>query len=143
MGYLRQSTVLVEVFHTLSSSCLRPRSSHFEIWTLFLFFVQHLARQGIHVHVQLRGEAFGRISVFFPVRWCSDPAVDSHPAQFWFCWSRYALCCVPFDCRFVDAALVVDTGRGMCWLVLLVLMHVTLCGLLGLSCLAAWRSLHS
>ena len=37
------------------------------------------------------------------------------------------------------AALVVDTGSGMCWLVLLVLMHVALCGLWGLSCLAAWR----
>ena len=67
----------------------------------------------------------------FSVKWCSDLAVDSHPAwhaQSWFCWSRHALCCVPFDCRLVDAALVVDIGSGMRWLVLLVLMHVALCG---------------
>ena len=54
---------------------------------------------------------------------------------------RHVLC--SFDCRLVDAALVVNIGSGMCWRVLLVLMHVALCGLWGLSCLAAWRSVHS
>ena len=68
--------------------------------------------------------------VFISVKWCSDLAVDSRLAQrAQLCWSRYALCCGPFDCRLDDAALVVDIGSGVSWLVLLVLMHVALCGL--------------
>ena len=64
-------------------------------WVLRLTLVaQCLARQRIHVHVQL-WVAFGRISSIFFVKGCSDPAVDSRSAQSWFCWSQYALCCVP------------------------------------------------
>ena len=61
---------------------------------------QCLARQWIHVHVQLWVD-FGLISRIFFVNWCSDAAVDSRPAQFWF--AGCALCCVPFDFRLVDA----------------------------------------
>ena len=102
----------------------------------FCGLAQYSARQWIHVHVQL-WVAFGRISRIFFGKGCSDPAVDSRPAQSWFCWSRYTLCCVFFfDYRLVDAALVVDIGSGVCSLVLLVLLHVALCGLWGslMSC---------
>ena len=76
------------------------------------------------------GVAFGRISCVFLVKWCSDPSVDSRPAQSWF-----LLCSLRLSVFFFEAALVVDTGSGMCWLVLLVLMHLALCGFLGLRVL--------
>ena len=71
--FLRQSTLPLEVFHTLSTSCLRPRSSHVEIWTLLsrpfrwpALFAQCLARQWIHVYVQLGRWDLDVFPAFFP-----------------------------------------------------------------------------
>ena len=52
----------------------------------------------------------------------------------------------PVLCSFVCRLVVPrssSTSAAVCALVLLVLMHVALCGVWGFSCLAAWRSVHS
>ena len=78
--------LLLEVFHTLSTSCFCPRSSHLEIWANFhvpfvgcILFGQCLAGQWIPVHAHLSGVS-GRIFGIFSVKESSNPAVDSRPA---------------------------------------------------------------
>ena len=125
MVFKRQSTVLLEVFHTLSSSCLRPRSSHLEIFTLSLF-AQHLASQLTHDHV---------ISSFLhEVVLGSCGRFTSCSVLILLVTIRPVLCSLRLSVG-LESALVVDIGSGMCWLVLLVLMHLALCGLLVLRVL--------
>ena len=86
MVYCVSLRLFLEVFHTLSTSCFGPRSSHLEIWAYFhvpfvgcILFGQCLAGQWIHVHAHL-SVASGRISDIFSVKGSTDPAVISRPA---------------------------------------------------------------